>query len=274
MDFAQPYQTPDLAAVLQTLAACAPPRAPPQPQVEQQQQQQVEELEEGEYDPSEFVPIISPPHHLPPSDPPPTQPPPTTHIPPFPPPSNPRASPGPSTPSIQTLVEKASLITTYPPALRHTTRLLTSHPGTTARIRHLTHTAHDHERQWWTGRENLHRQLSSRAESRKKIDSVLASIGGNVCAAGEGNAEEDPVDVEKEVRAYDRKVHRAYREMVKATWKDLGKLGIPFFGINGDLVVKDVQEGECEVDKGKVGERELQELRGRMLGFLEDMVRE
>ncbi|KAL8748463.1 MAG: hypothetical protein Q9199_008188 [Rusavskia elegans] len=55
MAFTQPYQTPDLAAVLRTLAACAPARVPPI------QQTQQDDLEEGEYDPSEFHPIISHP---------------------------------------------------------------------------------------------------------------------------------------------------------------------------------------------------------------------
>ena len=69
---------------------------------------------------------------------------------------------------------------------------------------------------------------------------------------------------------YDRKVHRAYGDMVKATYLDLGKLGIPFFCIREALVVR----GGGEAEKRKVGEKELGVLRGRMLGFLEDWVRE
>ena len=62
--------------------------------------------------------------------------------------------------------------------------------------------------------------------------------------------------------------------MVNATYLDLGKLGIPFFCIREALVVHGNEAGGQEVGKGKLGEKELGVLRGRMLGFLEDWVRE
>lgn len=279
MAFTQPYQTPDLAAVLQTLAACAPARPPPI------QQTQQDDLEEGEYDPSEFQPIIAAPAQPPP---------PTSHpsqqynghnLPQLQPPQSNYNAPNshttnllpapsaPSNPSPQlpppSAIEKASTITTYTPALRHTTHLLSTSPSITARIRHLIRTAHSHERQWWSGRQSLLNQLSTRSASRQKLNSVLASIGGLTKAEDE---KETPVDVEKELKLYDRKVHKAYREMVKATHVDLGKLGIPFFCIREELVVRG-REGR-EVEKGKIEERELGVLKGRMLGFLEDWVRE
>ncbi len=78
------------------------------------------------------------------------------------------------------------------------------------------------------------------------------------------------MDVEKELAAYDAKVHEAYSDMVKATYTELGKLGIPFFCTKVELVVKEGREGE----KGMVEDRELGVLRRRMLGFLEEWVRE
>ncbi|KAI4249374.1 MAG: hypothetical protein L6R42_009022 [Xanthoria sp. 1 TBL-2021] len=279
MAFTRPYQTPDLAAVLQTLAACAPARAPPI------QQTQQDDLEEGEYDPSEFQPIIAAPAQRPPPTPHPSQQY-NEHNPPQlqPPQSNYNAPnshttnllPTPSAPSDPSpqlpppsAIEKASTITTYAPALRHTTHLLSTSPSITARIRHLIRTAHSHERQWWSGRQSLLAQLSTRSASRQKLNSVLASIGGLTKADDE---KETPIDVEKELKLYDRKVHKAYGEMVKATHVDLGKLGIPFFCIREELVVRG-REGR-EVEKGKIEERELGVLKGRMLGFLEDWVRE
>lgn len=65
------------------------------------------------------------------------------------------------------------------------------------------------------------------------------------------------------MRVYDKKVYRAYGEMVKATREELGKMGIPFFG--GD----DDKEAE-----GKLRDEEVEKLRGRMMEFLEDMVKE
>ena len=279
MDFSQPYQTPDLAAVLQTLASCAPPRPPVQ-------QTQEDELEDGEYDPWESHPIISPfaqpiapnsivsqPHNE--YNPPqhhPLQSDPIAHGNHAPnhqlhpsAPSNP--SPQPPQPSP---IEKASTITTYPPALRHTTHLLSTSPPTVTRIRSLIRTAHTHERQWWSSRQSLLTQLTTRSASRQKLNTVLASIGGHISPSE--NKTESPVDVKKEMGIYDSKVHKAYSEMVKATYTDLGKLGIPFFCTKGELVFRDGEGGE--VDKGKVGTKELGFLRGRMLGFLEEWVRE
>lgn len=282
MAFPQPYQTPDLAAVLQTLAACAPPRPPIQ-------QTQDNELEEGEYDPTEFHPIIPAPAQPPPptlypshqyneQNRPQIPPPQSTYSAPTAPKSHttnllptPSAPPNPSPqPPQPSALEKASTITTYAPALRHTTHLLSTSPTTAARIRHLIRTAHTHERQWWSGRQSLFHQLSTRSASRQKLNRVLASIGGLTSSKSEPDTETPVDDVEKEVKMYDRKVHRAYGDMVKATYLDLGKLGIPFFCIREALVVR----GGGEAEKRKVGEKELGVLRGRMLGFLEDWVRE
>ncbi|KAL8861570.1 MAG: hypothetical protein Q9178_002094 [Gyalolechia marmorata] len=282
MAFTQPYQTPDLAAVLQTLSAYAAPKHSLQPQ----QQAAEDDLEEGEYDPTEFLPVIAPPTRTPQPDPHPHIPhPPNGYDDPRPQPlqssyaapqshttSRPpslsvpsKISPQPPQPST---VDKASTITSYPHALRHTTSLLSTSTTLTARIRHLIRTAHDHERQWWTSRQSLVTQLSSREASRNKLNSVLATVGGLVTP----QEKDPPVDVERELRAYDRKVYKAYREMIKATYMDLEKVGIPFFCIKEELVVQG-EEGQ-EVEKGKVGVKELGVLRGRMVGFLEDMVKE
>ncbi|KAL8992919.1 MAG: hypothetical protein Q9169_006738 [Polycauliona sp. 2 TL-2023] len=287
MDFSQPYQTPNLAAVLQTLAACAPARPAHVPQTQE------DELEEGEYDPTEYHPIAShstqqpapsipipqqynPPQHQPPQS--------SHHASQSYTPETPSAPSKPQPPPRPTPAEKASTITTYPAALRHTTTLLSTSPTTVTRIRHLIHTAHTHERQWHSSRRTLHTQLSTRSASRAKLNSVLASIGGHVTIptptpkeGKKGGEPEQEVDMEKEIRLYDRKVHKAYREMVEATEMELRRLGVPFFCTRGELVVADGEEeggGGERKEKGKVGRRELGMLRGRMVGFLEEWVRE
>ena len=78
------------------------------------------------------------------------------------------------------------------------------------------------------------------------MDAVLLAIGGKVSsrpgkkglrAGGEdggvggdadrdGEAEKEAAD---ELKMYDRKVHRACVDMVKAMGKELGGLGVPFF---------------------------------------------
>ncbi|KAL8948746.1 MAG: hypothetical protein Q9222_005099, partial [Ikaeria aurantiellina] len=142
-----------------------------------------------------------------------------------------------------------------------------------------------HERQWWDGRQALLRTLSTRDSNKKKLADVLASISGAASAAavaevetkkekknsegdgdGDGGAKEEQ---DKELRDYDKKVHKAYTEMCAATFKDLKRMGIPFFCIDEAECV-----GEGEGEEGKVGKSELERLRGRMVGFLEDMVGE
>ncbi len=80
---------------------------------------------------------------------------------------------------------------------------------------------------------------------------------------------------EQELRMYDRKVQKACREMAAATVKELGKLEVPFF-----CVVEGLVEGKGDGDgkargkgkgKGTISEGELGELRGRMMGLLEDL---
>ncbi|KAL8715139.1 MAG: hypothetical protein Q9220_001096 [cf. Caloplaca sp. 1 TL-2023] len=271
------YQVPDLASVLQTLAAYAPPNPhPPQPP----------ELEEGEYDPSTFQPLTAA-IHRPPSPP---------HISPEPPPhinQEPPQSPLPQPPLPQPQpptqqrppLASASTITTYPSALRHTTTLLSTSPPIRSRLRHLIKAAHEHESQWWTGRQALFRTLSTRDASRRKLADVLASIGGgggggtpSTTDNGEkksmrkedegGDVEEAKVEEEqeKELKEYDRKVHKAYTEMRAATYAELKRMGIPFFCIDEERFV-----GEGE---GKLGREELEKLKGKMVVFLEDMVAE
>lgn len=151
------YQTPSLASVLATLAAYAPPPLPPPPLLPPSAPS---DLEEGEYDPSEppttttnLDPRLQPPQPRPAV--PPFQPPALTH------PPSPAPTPSPSK------------ITTWPPALRHVTRYLVPNPDTVRRIGHLIRSQHQHERQWWAGREALVQKLEGREEGRRKLNSVL-----------------------------------------------------------------------------------------------------
>lgn len=269
--------------------------------VYQRGDQATEELEEGEYDPEEdydpSLPLITTPHHQlqpqiqprpqqhqppylqaqskphtpqPQSIPQPYQQPPNQHHPPIPPqqqqqqlqpqpttqtppPQKPPPPPGPP----------PSTITTYPPALRHTTHLTTSSPTFTTRIRHLICTQHTHERQWWSQRQTLLSTLSSRDEKKKKLDSVLESIGGKLGTTG-GGGELSP---EKEVEIFDRKVLRACREMEKEMRRELRALEVPFFCIKEDLILGKGEEGE----KGKITQVELGKLQMRMIELLEDL---
>ncbi len=230
----------NLAAILATLAAYAPPQ--PTPLLQQTPQNpypSLEELEEGEYDPSTFIPSTHPPPQ------PSLQPEPQPPTPPAPYPTPTPRAPPPST------------ITTWPPALRHTTSLLSRNPSLLPRLKHLINTTHTHEKQWWAGRLALVQKINGREEGRRKLDEALASVGGLV-AGGPGGFSASEMGGGEELALYDRKVHRACGEMVAATRGELGRLGIPFFG-----------GGE-----GKVGEEELRVLQKRMVEFLEEFCQE
>ena len=87
---------------------------------------------------------------------------------------------------------------------------------------------------------------------------MLVSVGGMSRCRGDGEGggvvEESGLSEEEELRGYDCKVYRAQVEMGKAAERELAGLGVPFFGVGG--------EGR---------EEELRALRGRVVGFLEDL---
>ena len=66
-----------------------------------------------------------------------------------------------------------SSITTWPPALKYVMQTAAVNEALQARIRHLIQSQHDHERQWWRGREALVQKQEVRAERKSELDRVL-----------------------------------------------------------------------------------------------------
>ncbi|KAE8374959.1 hypothetical protein BDV26DRAFT_25971 [Aspergillus bertholletiae] len=66
-----------------------------------------------------------------------------------------------------------STITTWPTALKSITRTLSTNEDLQRKIRFLMQRQHDHERQWWAGREALVRKQKARVEKKKELDAVL-----------------------------------------------------------------------------------------------------
>lgn len=64
-------------------------------------------------------------------------------------------------------------ITEWPAALRHVMRTVTRNDATIARIKRMIRVQHEHERQWWDGRQALLQKQEGREEGRKKLDEVL-----------------------------------------------------------------------------------------------------
>lgn len=281
----------NLASILSTLRTYAPSQQQAaqnnyqphnfQPNSQPQPPPEATDLEEGEYDPSAYdpsLPLVTTPH--------PQAPTPQTHLPhpttsprpapnPTTPSSYPHPPPSPKAPSLAPGPRKThappayhpATITTWAPALRYVTGQTASHAELVERIRHLITTQHAHERQWWEGRSELQKRLAGREEGRKKLDSVLGSLGGRVGSSSKG----DELSEAQELRLYDRKVHKACREMAAATVKELGKLEVPFF-CTVEGLVSEKGDGKAQGKRrGTISEGDLGELRARMMVLLEDL---
>lgn len=64
-------------------------------------------------------------------------------------------------------------ITTWAPALRYVTKLLTKNEDITERIRKLIKSQHDHEKQWAKGREMVVEERRKRDEGRNAVNDIL-----------------------------------------------------------------------------------------------------
>ncbi|KAL4811533.1 hypothetical protein BDV18DRAFT_10834 [Aspergillus unguis] len=191
----------------------------------------------------------------------------------------PQTQPRPQPPNTKQ-TSSSSSITTWPPALKHVMRTVAQNEEIQTRIRFLIQRQHDHERQWWKGREALLVKQASRKEKKRELDNVLRSVGAPVDEKDVSTAEEDLT----EIRTYDAKVHKASTQMADAMLNELKALDVPFFTISKDLVIKPKQEGEhdshppdhpSESDKqGLLSVDDLVAFRRRMLELLQDLCRE
>ncbi|RAH68997.1 uncharacterized protein BO66DRAFT_376650 [Aspergillus aculeatinus CBS 121060] len=147
-----------------------------------------------------------------------------------------------------------SSITTWNAALRHVMRTVSQNENLQSRIRWLIRRQHDHEKQWWQGREALVKKQQARTEKKKELDAVLRSVGAPVDNNKSiSTAEED----QAELTNYDAKVYRASRQMADAMIAELRGLGIPFFNIRKDLTL--------------ISRQDLLQLQRRILELLLDL---
>lgn len=150
----------------------------------------------------------------------------------------------------------AASIKTYPAALRYITTHLLPSPAFQESVQHLIQTQHDHERQWYAGREKLQQQIRSRGESRARLDAVLAFVGGKTSQSE--LAGQDGMTEDEELRTYDAKIWKAQSDLVHDAEKELCRLGVPFFVLRPD-----------DPDSSK--KLELLDLRQRIVSFLQDV---
>ncbi|MCJ1438595.1 hypothetical protein MMC27_007985 [Xylographa pallens] len=281
------YITPDIASILRSLAATASNHAAPALPIELTKpislpESQLDgtidnaigpdldlEIEEGEYDPNDALLPCSghdTKHSLS---------------------SNAVTTPTPSdtiskTDNFQYIPKPIPVdprtIITYPAALRHITKVVARNEVTMSRLRKLIASQHQHERQWWDGRETLVKQQGEREEGRKKVEDVLKSMGGKVTSQISGPT---PAEDAAELLRYDKKVHRACVDMVNATRAELQSMGVPSFGIRHELVLRDDDTDNAMIDevsttdrKRKLRSEEVLELQKKVLALLEDLCEE
>ncbi|PYI10550.1 hypothetical protein BO78DRAFT_393972 [Aspergillus sclerotiicarbonarius CBS 121057] len=272
------YNAADLTSVLRTLSALSnqqPPPLPPPASLQNNPSQSHELEEEDSYEPSESLP------HIPIAPTPPPAPAPTTS-------SQTRSHPNTAVPQPQPpngtgTSEDTSTITTWPSALRYVMRTVAQNESIQQRIRWLMQRQHDHEKQWWQGREALLKKQASRTEKKKELDAVLRSVGAPVDENKQiSTAEEDLA----ELTNYDAKVYKASKQMSEAMGAELRTLRIPFFTIKKTLVSESTtkspevarQPSGNHYDPGKqrllLSHEELSTLQLRMLELLQDLCRE
>ncbi|KAL2843667.1 hypothetical protein BJY01DRAFT_248563 [Aspergillus pseudoustus] len=267
----QDYNAADLNSILKTLSAFSNPTTNNTPQ---QSHPSSNNEDENDYEPPEAV-TPSLPKHSPPSPlshsfrPNPL----TTHV----PTSSSLSRPQPQAKESPTT---ATTIATWPAALKQVMRTVAQNEHLQQRIRFLIQRQHDHERQWWKGREALLQRQKSRATRKKELDQVLRSVGAPVDEKEVSTAEEDAAEIQN----YDGKVYKASKQMADAMIAELRALHIPFFCLKQSLIangttdqkmVQSQGSASATVDgQGRISVDELSALQRRMLELLQDLCRE
>ncbi|OAX78525.1 hypothetical protein ACJ72_07165 [Emergomyces africanus] len=165
----------------------------------------------------------------------------------------------------------SSTITTWPAALKYIMKTVAQNEDTQSKIRNLIRTQHDHEKQWWEGRQALVSKQAGREEKKKQLDEVLRSVGGVVANDSNGP---NPQDDKIELDTYDKKVYKALTTMSKALDSELRRLGIPFFSIQHQLVDLSSDTASDSHSSGLLKSDDLTALQLRMLQFLEDLCKD
>ncbi|TAQ90584.1 hypothetical protein B7494_g1111 [Chlorociboria aeruginascens] len=137
-------------------------------------------------------------------------------------------------------------------------------------LRCMIKVQHDHEEQWWKGREALVEKQKAREEGQKKLDAVLKAVGGSVTP---GASNVSPEELARELETFDMKVYKAQMQMVREMTSRLRSHGVPFFGTKVELIRvtrKEVMDSTKD-EKGMIDEEELVKLQRKMLSLLEDL---
>lgn len=177
------------------------------------------------------------------------------------------ASPVPDADTRPPSVPDASVITTWPAALKHVTKHLLQDDKTAQRIRSLITEQHDLEEQWWSKREAMEKVHAGRDQTSAALAEILRNVGGASTPSTSADAKAD----QDELEAYDKKVYKALVQMQAHFDKELRNLGVPFYAIKHDLVILEAGKEKPGSVQGRIDTGELRELQKRLLQTLEDL---
>ncbi|RDW71750.1 hypothetical protein BP5796_07784 [Coleophoma crateriformis] len=175
------------------------------------------------------------------------------------------------------IIDPATIIE-WSSGLRCVMKTVGKHENLLKDIQKMIQVQHEHEMQWWNGRQALIERQKAREEGQRKLDDVLKAVGGSKAT---GTNSTDPAELAKELETYDMKVYRAQMQMIREMTTKLRNIGVPFFGTKSELIspAKKVSSDITTYDGAKnernmIDEAELVKLQRKMLAILEDMCNE
>jgi hypothetical protein len=136
-----------------------------------------------------------------------------------------------------------------------------------------------HEMRWYTERQNLKLKQANRAGSAAQAQSILHGLSGRATSQSLSEADGSASN-EAELEALDRKIYDAQVQMEVAMTAELKALGVPFFGTDPSVILEDNDPGRSGLSNDSrpkwsplITQKQLMELRRRIVGHLEDLYR-
>lgn len=132
------------------------------------------------------------------------------------------------------------------------------------------------EMQWYKERQNLKQIQSQRHLEVAKATAIMKALNGDSYKVPY-DPETPEEKKEKELKEFDAKIWRAQCKMDEAMTMELKGLGVPFFGTEKKLIVKDEEDvSKMPVANVKwspyITEAQLEVLQKKMVEYLEDLV--
>lgn len=165
-------------------------------------------------------------------------------------------------------IPDASSITTWSAAIKHVTKYLSTNEKIMSRIKHLINEQHKHEEQWWTQRQAIVTKHAGRAGNQSKVADILKELGGLAAPV----VQVDEAADRNELETFDKKVYRSIMQMAADFDGQLRKMGVPFYAIKHELVVREGGKTANGASMRTLDKTELRKLQKRMLQHLEDLV--